>query len=637
MATRIHGVLKSPVDNKLFANWKIELKSLTTSSKVLCGVIEHETSSSSAEYDFIVPVGSYELTLVKDGHRRIKVGQFNIYSDSQPGDLNSFLVLPTSELEPAWYTRITQAQISAERSASAAASSASKAQNKAKAASDSAASSASSASTASNKAQLAVDKAKAASDSAASSASSASTASNKAQLAVDKAKAASDSAASSASSTSTAAEKAQLAVSKALEASESARLAKESEGLSEQNKIKVLETASLFFTELEKVVKEEMSTLISQAYDGTSEEKAVSEKALSEGLSNRDAPNSLKLNNIESTGFCRSYSSALNTGSGNWTTQEFVDYLKAKGAFSNGYFCFKSHWSYANSKVITDSGLGNISLAGAFVEVLGRESHYMIRITLPTTSIHNNLKNTTVTYVNHGDGYWPGWRKEYNTSNFREAQSNLTLPEPLNENAFMYSGYPGGALGGLTAYRYCSIEAVHPFTKGFEGPYVQYKPSTAAATPDQATRHKPYWYGRYHKGPRVWRGGIADGWAGMAGGSILKIRKAVGKFAGIYSRVRFKFKFPLKRRRTRFRGWVWIDKGPLELAVGMVNSFSKVPIPALKNWYFIDHIFTHSTISHDGIDIIFPNDGESIIYVAMPNFFPVYDVGDESTSICSGI
>ena len=77
----------------------------------------------------------------------------------------------------------------------------------------------------------------------------------------------------------------------------------------------------------------------------------------------------------------------------------------------------KGSWSYGNNKIITDTGCGNIHLAGAVIEVMGIKSAMTIRITTPTTSSGGGTTNAQFTYINHGTGYSPGWRRDYNSRN----------------------------------------------------------------------------------------------------------------------------------------------------------------------------------------------------------------------------
>lgn len=81
----------------------------------------------------------------------------------------------------------------------------------------------------------------------------------------------------------------------------------------------------------------------------------------------------------------------------------------------------KGSWAYANNKVITDTGCGNICLAGAVVEVIGTRGAMTIRVTTPSTSSGGGITNTQFTYINHGDAYAPGWRRDYNTKNQQPA------------------------------------------------------------------------------------------------------------------------------------------------------------------------------------------------------------------------
>ena len=81
----------------------------------------------------------------------------------------------------------------------------------------------------------------------------------------------------------------------------------------------------------------------------------------------------------------------------------------------------KGSWAYANNKVITDTGCGDIGLAGAVVEVIGTRGAMTIRVTTPSTSSGSGITNAQFTYINHGDAYAPGWRRDYNTKNQQPA------------------------------------------------------------------------------------------------------------------------------------------------------------------------------------------------------------------------
>lgn len=116
-------------------------------------------------------------------------------------------------------------------------------------------------------------------------------------------------------------------------------------------------------------------------------------------------------------GAAQAFSASYSTGAGNWTTAEFIAWLKDRGAFEVPYWMMKGSWSYADNKIITDTGVGNICLAGAVIEVLGTEGAMTIRVTTPTTTTGGGISCAQFTYINHGDGYLPGWRRDFNTAN----------------------------------------------------------------------------------------------------------------------------------------------------------------------------------------------------------------------------
>lgn len=111
-----------------------------------------------------------------------------------------------------------------------------------------------------------------------------------------------------------------------------------------------------------------------------------------------------------SAGCAFSGSVAVGGDNGNWTTAQFIEWLESQGAFNHPYWMCKGSWYYAGNKIITDTGCGNIQLAGAVVEVMGTKSAMTIRVTTPTTA-PNGTPGAQFTYINHGDGYSPGWRR----------------------------------------------------------------------------------------------------------------------------------------------------------------------------------------------------------------------------------
>ncbi|ELE49148.1 phage tail protein [Escherichia coli] len=154
-------------------------------------------------------------------------------------------------------------------------------------------------------------------------------------------------------------------------------------------------------------------------------------------------------------GACRAYSAWLDIGGDSqvWTTAQFISWLESQGAFNHPYWMCKGSWAYANNKVITDTGCGNICLAGAVVEVIGTRGAMTIRVTTPSTSSGGGITNAQFTYINHGDAYAPGWRRDYNTKNqqpaFALGQTGSTVGNDKavgwNWNSGVYNAIIGGA------------------------------------------------------------------------------------------------------------------------------------------------------------------------------------------------
>ncbi|EDT7443690.1 phage tail protein [Salmonella enterica subsp. enterica] len=109
-----------------------------------------------------------------------------------------------------------------------------------------------------------------------------------------------------------------------------------------------------------------------------------------------------------------------------WTTAEFIAWLESCGAFNHPYWMCKGSWDYAGNKVITDTGCGNICLAGAVIEVMGTRGEMTIRVTTPTTTSGGGIASAQFTYINHGEGYAPGWRREFSRTG-DEMTGNLYL------------------------------------------------------------------------------------------------------------------------------------------------------------------------------------------------------------------
>ncbi|ENZ5516076.1 tail fiber protein, partial [Escherichia coli] len=176
---------------------------------------------------------------------------------------------------------------------------------------------------------------------------------------------------------------------------------------------------------------------VKSAYDNA-------EKRLQKDQNGADIPG--KDTFTKNIGACRAYSGALSTEAGNWTTAQFIEWLDSRGAFNHPYWMCKGSWSYANNKIITDTGCGDIHLAGCVVEVMGTKSAITIRVTTPTTSSGGGTTSAQFTYINHGDGYSPGWRRDWNRQG--DAMTGTINQDGGSQNAYMSTALCSGTRGG---------------------------------------------------------------------------------------------------------------------------------------------------------------------------------------------
>lgn len=141
--------------------------------------------------------------------------------------------------------------------------------------------------------------------------------------------------------------------------------------------------------------------------------------------------NSNKLGNVVPSGYSRAYHASFGTGGGNWTTAQLVAWLTSVGAFNQSHWSCRCSWSYAGNRVITDTGLGTILLAGCTIEVMGNASNYTIRILTPSTSSSGGRTNAEFVYTNNGSSYSPTWRRVYSTHD-KPTKSDVGLPSVVN-------------------------------------------------------------------------------------------------------------------------------------------------------------------------------------------------------------
>ncbi|HBD5327904.1 TPA: tail fiber protein [Escherichia coli] len=202
-------------------------------------------------------------------------------------------------------------------------------------------------------------------------------------------------------------------------------------------------TARKGLVQLSSVTNSDSETLaatskaVKSAYDNA-------EKRLQKDQNGADIPG--KDTFTKNIGACRAYSGALSTEAGNWTTAQFIEWLDSRGAFNHPYWMCKGSWSYANNKIITDTGCGDIHLAGCVVEVMGTKSAITIRVTTPTTSSGGGTTSAQFTYINHGGGYFPGWRRDWNRQG--DSMTGTINQDGGSQNAYMSTALCSGTRGG---------------------------------------------------------------------------------------------------------------------------------------------------------------------------------------------
>ncbi|EHX8191637.1 tail fiber protein [Escherichia coli] len=202
-------------------------------------------------------------------------------------------------------------------------------------------------------------------------------------------------------------------------------------------------TARKGLVQLSSAINSDSETLaatpkaVKSAYDNA-------EKRLQKDQNGADIPG--KDTFTKNIGACRAYSGALSTEAGNWTTAQFIEWLDSRGAFNHPYWMCKGSWSYANNKIITDTGCGDIHLAGCVVEVMGTKSAITIRVTTPTTSSGGGTTSAQFTYINHGDGYSPSWRRDWNRQG--DSMTGTINQDGGSQNAYMSTALCSGTRGG---------------------------------------------------------------------------------------------------------------------------------------------------------------------------------------------
>ncbi|NEO43621.1 MAG: DUF342 domain-containing protein [Moorea sp. SIO4A3] len=181
--------------------------------------------------------------------------------------------------------------------------------------------------------------------------------------------------------------------------------------------------------------------------------------------------------------------------------------------------------------------------------------------------------------------------------------SGSSLPPNLIRNSYM-NILDGNKPAGYRIHGNVTIDAAHPYTKGFEGPYVAEKPSNAASSVDTATLANPYWFRRYYKGARASSGGLADGWRSLPDGRILKI---TGDNSADHTSVYFPFESNMLTNKVHFKAWLKITTGSKvgfgvasghgNLARGLIITKEQTD-EAPDGWYQIDAVIGISEVTN---------------------------------------
>ncbi|HAV9308321.1 TPA: phage tail protein, partial [Escherichia coli] len=165
---------------------------------------------------------------------------------------------------------------------------------------------------------------------------------------------------------------------------------------------------------------------LSSATDSDDETKAATPKAVKAAMDKADGclekakngddiPDKVKF--LNTVGAARVYGRDIHTGAGEWTTSEFVAWLKEKGAFDQPYWMMKASLPAAMNKVITDVGPGKLNLGGCVIEVMGTYEAAIVRVTIGEYGATGFINGTVCTCTVYGDTRYFHWRVDYSTKN----------------------------------------------------------------------------------------------------------------------------------------------------------------------------------------------------------------------------
>jgi hypothetical protein len=168
---------------------------------------------------------------------------------------------------------------------------------------------------------------------------------------------------------------------------------------------------------------------------------------------------------------------------GDYSTAQFLQWLYDQGAFDTPRWVAKMSWYYAGNPTIVDTGVGNVELAGALIElftvakptnppIYANDAAYAIRITTaPTSSPDTGYDATQFLYVNHGTGYAPKWRRLIdNVTRYTHPTGDGNWHVPTTVGATVghvlkvtAAGNIGWAVDNDTMYDFSKIDYIYDF------------------------------------------------------------------------------------------------------------------------------------------------------------------------------
>lgn len=233
-----------------------------------------------------------------------------------------------------------------------------------------------------------------------------------------------------------------------------------------------------------------------------------------------------------------------------------------------------------------------------------------------------------------------------------EYLSDLEIEEPLNQNGFLIGGLTLGPIG-YSGTGNCVVSAVSTYTKGFQGSYLENRPTDAATTQDAATVTNTFYYGAWNTGPRTIWGGLHGGnhtpinsyrpsgssttndWVSTPSkeGCLLKLHKPSGGQNHRNNACLVTMKYYCNTREIRFRAYVWVDSGPLNFKFGPLNGSTTISVPNLKVWTPVDVVVNTRGSTGKYWRIILDSSALQTIYIGMLGIYPVAGSGDSASSL----